>query len=459
MCQQPSVNDRPRATKPGIPYQYQRVALTEPDHQRIPAWRDVSAEQWADPLWQRAHSVHGARGLHAVMGALLSDAFLQDLADDVTRLATMSTLITPHMLNTIGSGVEHADRTSVTEAWYADPVRLYMLPVASDRHGAAASHPMANRDSLHERDMWVTEGLTHRYPGKVLAELTTTCPQYCGHCTRMDLVGQSTTQVVKTRFLQKATARYDGMLDYLRAHPEVRDVVVSGGDVANVPWPRLEAFLMALLQIESVRDIRLASKALVGLPQHWMQPELVEGLARVTAVAAARRVQLAFHTHANAAQQVVPSVADACHGLLAAGIRDVRNQGVLLRAVNDTQEAVLDLCFALVDHAGVMPYYFYMCDIVPNSEHWRTSLQVAIDIQHAIMGHLPGFATPRIVCDVPLLGKRWVDQYRSYDRSRGISVWGPGSGDAGPEYMFYDPLHAIDDAGRAWWAQADYGLL
>ena len=79
-----------------------------------------------------------------------------------------------------------------TEAFYADPIRRYMIPVASDRRTDWPSHPYATRDSLHEHDMWVAEGLTHRYPTKVLAELLSTCPQYCGHCTRMDLVGNST---------------------------------------------------------------------------------------------------------------------------------------------------------------------------------------------------------------------------------------------------------------------------
>ena len=91
--------------------------------------------------------------------------------------------------------------------------------------------------------MWVAEGLTHRYPTKVLAELLPTCPQYCGHCTRMDLVGNSTPVIDKLKFVAKPDDRLGDMLDYLRRTPSVRDVVVSGGDVANMPWPRLEAFL------------------------------------------------------------------------------------------------------------------------------------------------------------------------------------------------------------------------
>ena len=139
-----------------------------------------------------------------------------------------------------------------------------MIPVKSDRRTDWPTHPYASRDSLHEHDMWVAEGLTHRYPTKVLAELISTCPQYCGHCTRMDLVGNSTPQVDKLKLVLKPVDRYDAMISYLQRSPGVRDVVVSGGDVANVPWKQLESFLMRLLEIDNIRDIRLATKALAG---------------------------------------------------------------------------------------------------------------------------------------------------------------------------------------------------
>ena len=112
----------------------------------------------------------------------------------------------------------------------------------------------------------------------------------------------------------------------------------------------------------------------------------------------------------NSAQSVTPLVAEAAKAMLETGIRDVRNQGVLLRGTNDKTEQLLDLCFALLDDAKIMPYYFYMCDMIPNSEHWRLSLAEAQQLQHDIMGYLPGFATPRFICDVPYVGKRWVHQ-------------------------------------------------
>jgi lysine 2,3-aminomutase len=310
--------------------------------------------------------------------------------------------------------------------------------------------------------MWVAEGLTHRYPTKVLAELLPTCPQYCGHCTRMDLVGNSTPVIDKLKFDLKPVDRYDAMMSYLRSQPGVRDVVVSGGDVANMPWPRLEDFISRLLDIDNIRDIRLATKALMGMPQHWLSDPVRAGMERVAAKAHERGVSLAIHTHVNHANSVTPLVAKATRAMLDTGIRDVRNQGVLLDGVNADAHTLLDLSFALLDGAQIMPYYFYMCDMIPFSEHWRVSVARAQELQHSIMGYLPGFATPRIVCDVPFVGKRWVHQLAEYDTERGISYWTKNyrtsieSADTDAlerTYEYYDPIHTLPEEGQAWWRQ------
>ena len=144
-----------------------------------------------------------------------TSAFYADLEADQQRLATMSMLVPPQMINTM---VPRRGARSPTP-FYADPVRRYMIPVASDRRTDWPSHPYATRDSLHEHDMWVAEGLTHRYPTKVLAELLSTCPQYCGHCTRMDLVGNSTPAVDKLKLTLKPVDRYDAHIAYLQGPP------------------------------------------------------------------------------------------------------------------------------------------------------------------------------------------------------------------------------------------------
>lgn len=449
------------------PYRYRRATLAEPDWRRFPGWRDVTPAQWRDAQWQRVHCVRGIKQLRTLMGDLLEERFYEDLVADQRDMATMSMLLPPQMLNTMAPEAGTNPR-EFTDAFYADPIRRYMIPVRSDRAEQWASHPYATRDSLHEAEMWVAEGLTHRYPTKVLAELLSTCPQYCGHCTRMDLVGNSTPQVDKLRLDLKPADRQDAMIEYLQRTPDVRDVVVSGGDVANVPWHQLERFLMRLLDIDNIRDIRLASKALAGLPQHWLQPKVVEGLERVARTAHRRGVNLAIHTHVNHAQSVTPLVAEAARTALEVGVRAVRNQGVLLRGVNSTPHQLLDLCFALQDEAAILPYYFYMCDMIPNAEHWRVAVWEAQQLQHAIMGYLPGYATPRIVCDVPYVGKRWVHQLAEYDRELGISYWTKnyrtGIEHEDPNalerrYPYYDPIATLPADGQRRWSEERWGTF
>src|SRR5215472_7154899 len=441
------------------PYVYRHSSLVEPDWQRLPGWAAVTPQEWGSAQWQRAHCIKNIRQLRQVIGDGLDERFYADLERDQAERATMSMLVPPQMINTIVPELSPSD-PGFTEALYADPVRCYMIPVFSDRRADWPSHPHSSRDSLHEAEMWAVEGLTHRYPTKVLAEVLPTCPQYCGHCTRMDLVGNPTPVVDKHKFALPRDDRLAAMVGYLKATPGVRDVVVSGGDVANLPWPRLEAFVSELLAIDSIRDIRLATKALMGLPQFWLTDEVRAGMERLATTATQRGVSIAIHTHVNAAQSVTPLVAKAAKAMLATGIRDVRNQGVLLRGVNTTSEALLDLCFALLDDAKIMPYYFYLCDMIPNAEHWRLSLAEAQQLQHNIMGYLPGFATPRMICDVPYVGKRWVHQVARYDTERGVSYWTKNyrtAVEAGDVlalervYEYYDTTYMLPESGQRWW--------
>ena len=432
------------------PYEYPAGGdFVEPDHTRLPGFSAVTQQEWRDPKWQRQRSVKSVDGLRSVFGDFLPVDLATSIERDMAERATMSMLVPPQMLNTMNE----------RDLWN-DPIRRYMIPSFADRDPVWPSHPLAQRDSLHEADMWAVEGLTHRYPTKVLAELLATCPQYCGHCTRMDLVGNNVPQVIKLRFEMKQKERYDAIIGYLQQTPSVRDVVVSGGDMANLPIAHLESFVGRLLDIENIRDIRLATKGVMGLPQHFLQDDVLAGLGRLARKATDRGVDLAIHTHVNHANSVTPLVAEVVRNLHDLGITHIRNQGVLLRGVNDSETALLDLSFVLQDHAKILPYYFYMCDMIPNSEHWRTPLHEAQRLQHAIMGYLPGFATPRIVCDVPFVGKRWVHQVDDYDRVRGISYWtknyrtGIEYDDEAAlkrRYEYFDPIATLPEEGKAYW--------
>ena len=199
------------------PYVYRRHELAEPDWRRFPGWAQVSAADWESAQWQRAHCIKNSRQLRQVMGEGLTEAFMADLERDQRERATMSMLIPPQMINTMVPTMA-PDEPEFTEAFYADPVRRYMIPAFSDRRADWPSHPYAQRDSLHEAEMWAVEGLTHRYPTKVLAELLPTCPQYCGHCTRMDLVGNPTTVTDKHKFALAREDRLGAMLSLFAQH-------------------------------------------------------------------------------------------------------------------------------------------------------------------------------------------------------------------------------------------------
>jgi lysine 2,3-aminomutase len=439
---------RVQAAEQPFEYPLQREYV-EPDWTRLPGFAHVTKQEWESAQWQRKHTVKNLAELKKALGHHLGDDLQADIERDQRERATMSMLIPPHMINTMDERDLHRD-----------PVRLYMAPAFGDRDAEWPSHPMASRDSLHEAEMWAVEGLTHRYPTKVLAEMIPTCPQYCGHCTRMDLVGNDTSQVLKYKFEVKQQDRWDAMLDYLARTPSVRDVVVSGGDVANVPIKRLQEWLFKLMDLPNIRDVRLATKGLMGIPQHFLQDEVLAGYEDIAKRAREREIEIAVHTHVNSAQQVTPLFGRAVRALLDMGYRAVRNQGVLLRGVNTTPNEILELCFMLMDHAKVVPYYFYLCDMIPNAEHWRLALWEAQDLQMAIMGYLPGFTTPRFICDVALVGKRWVHMANSYDRVNGISYWRKnyrtGIEHDDPEalsreYPAYDPISTLPDAGKEYW--------
>ena len=316
--------------------------FVEPDWRRLPGYKDVTMAEWETALWQRRHTVKNLKEVKAVFGSLLPQSLLESMERDIKERATMSILIPPQMLNTMDE----------KDLWN-DPVRHYMLPAFDDLNPDWPSHPKSSRDSLHEAEMWAVEGLTHRYPTKVLAEMLSTCPQYCGHCTRMDLVGNDVPQVVKLRFQLPQKDRYEQMLDYLRHTPSVRDVVVSGGDIANMPIAQLEPFVSALMDIPNIKDIRLATKGLMGIPQHFLQDEVLKGYERLAKKAREREIDLALHTHVNNARQVTPLVAKATRRILEVGFRapgDSRSPAIAARhhglfagiryAENDLRRAV-----------------------------------------------------------------------------------------------------------------------
>lgn len=439
-----------RADASKQPYEYRRRQIDEPDWSRLPGYVRVSQADWRDAKWQRRKSVTSVRELSEVFGPFLPPDLAFSIDADQKQLATMGIRVTPHVLNTMN---EHS--------LWDDPVRRYVLPAVADRTPVWHTHPEARRDSLHEAEMSVAEGLVWRYPTKALVELASTCPLYCGHCTRMDLVGPD-VPAVKKRKMRLRVNELDAIISCLASTPSIRDVVISGGDVANVAPELLEAFVSRLLEIGHIRSFRLATKGLITLPQHFLQDSVLRMIERIARKARQADVEMAVHTHANHVESITPLVAEATARLREAGVHAIRNQGVLMRTVNASAATLLDLCFALLDSCRITPYYFYLCDLIPHGEHWRLPLHAARRIQEEIMGYLPGFATPRIVCDVPYVGKRWVHQVETYDRVRGISSWTKNywtpieTNEGDPmlgKYMYFDPVAELPPEGQAYWAQ------
>ena len=450
-----------RRSTTGQPYPYQRVELVEPDWTRFPGWKDVTAEEWASVQWQRAHCVKNVKQLRELMGDLVDERFYADLERDQAERATMSMLVPPQMMNTMAPHVEPAgpglaDRGVLRRP--GPPLHDPGLLATAAPTGPRTRTPPATRCT--STTCGSTEGLTHRYPTKVLAELLPTCPQYCGHCTRMDLVGNSTPVIEKLKFAGKPNDRLGDMLDYLRRTPSVRDVVVSGGDVANMPWPRLEAFLT-----EAARDREHprhparhqgADRPPAALAAARRRRGRRAGSPRSPARAASRSRSTPTSTTRNS---VTPLVAEATRAMLDAGVRDVRNQGVLLNGVNADPHALLDLCFRLLDGAQIMPYYFYMCDMIPFSEHWRVSVADAQRLQHHIMGYLPGLrdaahrvrrAVRRQALGAPARRLRHRARHLLLDEELPHLHRGRPTAEAlSRTYEYYDPIHTLPAAGQA----------
>ena len=440
--------DGPPSTPTGL--HHFSSEINDPDWRRVPGYRDVTSAEWNDGRWQQRHTVTKLGDLKTVLGDHLTDELMADIAADQTRFATMAIRLPPNMIAML-------DLNNLRN----DPVRRYMLAMASDRHGEWPTHPMATRDSLHEAEMWTAPGLTHRYPTKVLFETTDRCPQYCSHCTRLNVVGPDVPQVIKQKFGKPTLERYADVFKYLAAHPTVTDVVVSGGDVASLPPDTLEAIVIRLIELGTIRDIRLASKGLMGMPQHFLRDDVLAVMGKIAALARAANVRLALHTHVNHPNQVTATLRQAVSRIRDLGFDAVRNQGVLLRGVNSDSEVLIALCNKLFE-AGIVPYYFYNCDMIPNAEHWRLAIWEAQLLERGFRGRLSGYKIPQIVCDAPYAGKMLVHHHDTYDRDRGVTEWqkmwlrpdevnDPARRAIASRY--FDPVYTLSATGQAWWRE------
>ncbi len=262
----------------------------------------------------------------------------------------------------------------------------------------------------------------HRYVDKALFLPLNVCPVYCRFCTRSYAIGPDTENVDKVA-LAKTPKQWQDAFQYISERPELEDIVISGGDVYQLPPKNVEFIGNALLDIPHVRRMRFATKGPAIMPMKIITH--VEWLDAITSIVDRGRTmgkEVVLHTHFNAPEEITWITEKAMRMLFERGIF-TRNQSVLIRGVNDTRER-MQLLVKRLGYVNVHPYYVYMHDMVKGVEELRTTIATAVDTEKFVRGSTAGFNTPTFVCDAPGGGgKRDVHSYEYYDRENGIAVY------------------------------------
>lgn len=322
---------------------------------------DVPQEQWDDWKWQTANRIMTLEDLKKYVCLTPEEE-----AGISKCLGTFRMAISPYYLSLMDLDDPN------------DPIRRQAIPTEAELYFA----PEESADSLHEDTDSPIKGLTHRYPDRVLMLITDCCASYCRHCTRRRLVGQTDSAMPK--------AQIDDCIAYIRNHPEVRDVLVSGGDVFMQSDEMLEYVLSNLRAIEHVEIIRLGTRTPAVMPQR-ITPALCNMLKKYHPVW--------VNLHFNHPSEITPEAAKACAMLADAGI-PLGNQSVLLAGINDCVHVMKKLVHELVK-IRVRPYYIYLCDLSLGLSHFRTPVSKGIEIIEALRGHTSGYCVPTLVIDAP----------------------------------------------------------
>lgn len=322
---------------------------------------EVTDEQWNDWKWQVKNRIETLEQLKKYI------SLTQEEEEGVKKsLATLRMAITPYYLSLIDP--DNPDC----------PIRKQAIPTGSETHQSAADL----LDPLHEDEDSPVPGLTHRYPDRVLLLITDMCSMYCRHCTRRRFAGQKDDE--------SPANNIDRAIDYIARTPQVRDVLLSGGDALMVSDAKLESIIKKLRAIPHVEIIRIGSRTPVVCPQR-ITDKLVDMLKQYHPIW--------LNTHFNHPNEVTPETIAACERMANAGI-PLGNQSVLLRGVNDCVNIMKRLVHLLV-RMRVRPYYIYQCDLSMGLEHFRTPVSKGIEIIEGLRGHTSGYAVPTFVVDAP----------------------------------------------------------
>ena len=321
----------------------------------------VTDAEWNDWHWQMKNRIETLEDLKKYI------ALSPEEEEGVAQcLGTLRMAITPYYLSLIDPQDPN------------DPVRKQAIPTVKELHKSAADL----EDPLHEDTDSPVPGLTHRYPDRVLILTTDQCSMYCRHCTRRRFAGQTDDAV--------PVDKIDKCIEYVANHPEVRDVLLSGGDVLMLSDERLDYIITKLRAIPHVEIVRLGSRTPVVMPQR-ITPELCAVLKKHHPVW--------LNTHFNTPAEVTAEAKKACAMLADAGV-PLGNQTVLLAGVNDCVHVMKDLVHQLV-MMRVRPYYIYQCDLSLGLEHFRTPVSKGIEIIEGLRGHTSGYCVPTFVVDAP----------------------------------------------------------
>ncbi len=337
-----------------------RSQLQLPRNTRAPRWRDVPDDEWNDWRWQLKNRLNSIGELSEII------RLTPDEEEGIRASGRLRLDITPYF----ASLIDPDDPTC--------PIRRQVLPTAQELVPFDAE--MA--DSLAEDRHSPVPGLVHRYPDRVLMLITTQCASYCRYCTRSRIVGDPHANF--------SPAEFEAQLDYLRRTPQVRDVLLSGGDPLVLNPKVLESVLRELRKIEHIEVIRIGSRVPIFAPQRITQ-ELCDMLSQYH--------PLWLNVHVNHPRELTPEVSDALDRMTRAGI-PLGAQTVLLRGINDHPVVMQKLMRELVRNR-VRPYYIYQCDEVHGAGHFRTTVAQGIEIMESLRGHMSGYAVPTYVVDLP----------------------------------------------------------
>lgn len=328
-------------------------------YSEIPRFKDVTDEQWNDWRWQVRQRLSTVEDFERVLD--LTD---EQRADLQACMGKFRVAVTPYYASLMDPDDPGC------------PVRMQGVPSPKELIIGKADM----KDAIAETVDSPTTLITHRYPDRVLFITTEMCSMYCRHCTRRRIVGEHEGAV--------SDQDYENAFTYIERNPEVRDVLLSGGDPLTLSDERLEWLLQRVTAIEHVEIVRIGSRMPVVCPQR-ITPELVEMLHRYH--------PLYLNTHFNHPKEITPESERACAMLADAGI-SLGNQTVLMRGVNDCAKVMRRLVHGLV-RIRVKPYYYYQCDLAEGTGHFRTSVAKGIEIYESLRGHTTGFAVPTYIID------------------------------------------------------------